>query len=135
MKYWILISLLFLSVETFATKPCNPSPCFTDSTAQKFDKEKCTSSSDWVAVGEIQIKAHDFIGMPLNRDFVLFDFIVKDWEKSITLKKAKIPFKVGWCMNQMFPYENSKGLFRFYGILHVDREGEKEYRYLYIEKL
>lgn len=138
MKYWIILSLLLLSVDSFATKVCHTPPCYTDATAQNFDIEKCTNAANWIATGKISIKSHDLIGMPLNKDFVSFDFLVKVWEKSDNLKMKemkKIPFKVGWCINQIFPYESTTGLFRFYGTLTETKEDEKEYRYLYIEKL
>ena len=130
-----MLSFLFLPLQAYSTKSCPTPPCYSDATKRTFDKKKCTIASDWTAVGEIQIKTHDFIGMPLNKDFIAFNFIPKMWEKSVSSAKKKIPFKVGWCKNQMFPYNNSNGLFRFYGTMYTTREGELEYRYLYIERL
>lgn len=140
MKYWTVFGLLIFSTGLYATKPCPLSKCInypvtSTDPAQYFDKNKCIKSSDWVATGQIKVKTHNFIGMLLNKDFMSFDFIVKNWEKGKELIKEQIPFKVGWCNNPLPPNSETKGIFRFYGVI-IDKLGEeKEYGYLYIEKI
>jgi len=133
-KTFVILALLLLPMQALATKACALPPCYTDATASKFDKGKCSMHSDWIATGKINVIAHDYQGMPLNKDFLTFSFEAQQWEKGKQFAQAQLLFTVGWCENQIFP-ENVMGKVRIYGKVVPQSEGHAEYRFLYIEPL
>ena len=78
MKIKRLVFLLLPSLlcsTAFATKMCPPEPpCFDPD--HKFNSDKCTQTSDWVAVGKIEDVIDDKKGDPLNKNFATFKFKV-----------------------------------------------------------
>ncbi len=137
MKIKRLVFLLLPSLlcsTAFATKMCPPEPpCFDPD--HKFNSDKCTQTSDWVAVGKIEDVIDDKIGDPLNKNFAKFKFKVIRWEKapSEDSEEKIIEFKIGWCENWQELPSDTSGLFRFYG-----QNKSKQYKdriFFYFEKI
>ncbi len=127
------IILLFATTAAFATKPCPPSPCVTQS---QFDKEKCVAASNWIATGEVKKVIHNYSGEPLNKDFASFIFFVKTQEKGKEPVHKELHFTVGWCDNPKPLPKDTSGLFRFYGITYKSMANKTDkYEYLHFEHL
>jgi hypothetical protein len=127
----VMVVLAFLAAVTVhATKPCPPLPFFDEK--GNFDRDKCAERSNWIAVGTITNVVHHPEGMPLNKDFAEFTFVIAKWEKGEVKDPKKIQFRVGWCNNRQEVPADISGMFRFYG--EALNEKAANAQYLYFER-
>lgn len=106
-----------LALALLATKPCPPDPC----------PNGCDDKADWIAIGHIEHLEHHFEGMPLNKDFSSFTFVVDTWIKGGDKLPRRIEFQTGWCENRQTMHDG-KGTFKFWGV-----DGGAPWHYLHFE--
>ena len=121
----LLQCAVILPIKSYATKPCPNHPC-RDSSGKLLEQE-CHAAADWVAVGTIGQVVHDLKGHPLNKDFAIFVFRPKYWEKGAQTKLSEIRYKVGWCHNRTEVPKDRAGTFRFYGLSRTGSSSENLY--------
>src|SRR5437867_4238689 len=122
-----LAVVLAAVVAVHATKPCPEQPFINHK--GEFDRDKCAQLSSWIAVGTITDVTHHPAGMPMNKDFSDFTFVIGKWEKGEVKDLKKIHFTVGWCNNRQEVPADVSGMFRFYGPALPEKMENAEYFY------
>lgn len=113
-----------------STKPCPPSPC--ENAAGRFNRAKCESNADWIALGTVTGVAHRREGHPTGKDFAEFTFTPRVWEKKAKDASRIFRFTVGWCDNRQELPARTTGMFRVFG-LDPKAGASKEPSYLHLE--
>jgi hypothetical protein len=101
--------IIVLALALLATKPCPRDPC----------PNGCDDKADWIAIGHVKHLQHHVEGMPLNKDFTSFTFVVDKWIKGGDKLPRQIPFQTGWCDNLQTMHDG-KGKFKFWGVNKPD---------------